>query len=1186
MKNATFYNSRKKLLSTVGALILAQSLWTGAVAADRQDMTLEAQDMKSALEYVARKSGVNVIARTDFLKGKKTAAISGKYTTKEILDQLLKDSGLVYQQDKEGNIYIRKAGVEKKSQQSLSEDPVEASPINSSPQAVRSSVSGHVTEINTGRNLAGALVRIVETGQTTKTDDLGNFNFPDVAAGNYTIFISFLGYASRLSELILGKGEKFGGEYSLGRPLGELDEIVVFGSRSARALALNLQRMAANSSDIISADELGNFTGTTISEALRRVSGVSFERDFHTGEGVNIIIRGLSPAMNAVKLNGLSLPVGGGSAGGRATSLNSMLADSVERITIHKSLLPSHDSAGTGGLVEIETKSPLNRPHRFVDFGIEGGRQARDFGDDFLVSGTVAGTFGADENFGLSASVQYRENQAKSLEYSASNINFGQYLPLDEDGFPTILIIQDVHPKTSFPFDAGVTDSYPTGTSSSYNTSDSTNLSITLSAEWQVADHTNFKFNVTDSRVTTDSYSRSTNFSDNSQYSVRPVAALDGELRAALTWPGTINVQQSYSQTKGRESRTNTYSLQGHTTFDKWDYKYTLGYVRGTNKDPDRRRASLGFSADAILTADHILAEAIDPIENQILSLFAKNAGNKFPIPLLTEAGWAYLNNSENYDFRSANISSNGGKNDRYTANFSTKYNAGLEHLKYIQLGVDFETLRFSDTQGENVSLSAGDRITNPCCSVIYPSLADIGYTLGESNFADINLPTQRFSVLSEADARRFFGSIGDLATDLNIDLSTFVRDPRLNQQSTKEDNIAAYLETRVDFGRLEIIGGFRMHRVQIHSRSFVKPSYVGPNGEQDPEYVEEFTRLTDESVVQTNILPRVLFNYRRTDNLIFRGGYYLSVARPSIPQITGEITVNLSLMPGFFGPAAGRPSLTVNKGNPDLKSSISHNFDISVEYYHDEIGVIKFSAFYKHINNLIQNSIVAIPSEVNGVSFPDHDSISDLLDDYPALLITGTIPENNQHAARIWGIEGHIERQFTFLPGLWNGFGVFANLSYTSSSKHQTVSWFRPPTYDPITFTLIFPDPILVDYPSTRFDGQPKYSGTLALTYNKHNIDATLAYSFQARRRQFLGTNDLNLYREGVGTLDTHIEYRFEAAGGHYRIYFDGANLLKGPGDPSLQTAFGGDGVLDKYYLSGNYHGGRSFKLGIKATF
>ncbi len=94
--------------------------------------------------------------------------------------------------------------------------------------------------------------------------------------------------------------------------------------------------------------------------------------------------------MNAVKLNGLNLPVGNGVR--RSPDLGNLLADSVSKITINKSLLPSQDSAGTGGLIEIETMSPLNRPRRYAS-AADRGRQGRQTGsaDDFLASGTLAG---------------------------------------------------------------------------------------------------------------------------------------------------------------------------------------------------------------------------------------------------------------------------------------------------------------------------------------------------------------------------------------------------------------------------------------------------------------------------------------------------------------------------------------------------------------------------------------------------------------------------------------------------------------------------------------------------------------------------------------------------------------------------------------------------------------------------
>lgn len=40
--------------------------------------------------------------------------------------------------------------------------------------------------------MSGVLVRIVETGQTTSTDDDGSFRFGSVAPGNYSLELSYL----------------------------------------------------------------------------------------------------------------------------------------------------------------------------------------------------------------------------------------------------------------------------------------------------------------------------------------------------------------------------------------------------------------------------------------------------------------------------------------------------------------------------------------------------------------------------------------------------------------------------------------------------------------------------------------------------------------------------------------------------------------------------------------------------------------------------------------------------------------------------------------------------------------------------------------------------------------------------------------------------------------------------------
>src|SRR5262249_1743053 len=159
---------------------------------------------------------------------------------------------------------------------------------------------GHVIEATSGAGVPGALVRVIETGQTIATNRLGKFAIPVQGAGEYTLSISYLGYTEKLWRVRPDTPGGSPSEFRLETSALNVDEVTVFGPRSARAKALNLQRTAENNSFVVSSDVLGNFPGTTIAEALRRVPGVAFNRDYYSGDGTSIILRGLGPEMNAI----------------------------------------------------------------------------------------------------------------------------------------------------------------------------------------------------------------------------------------------------------------------------------------------------------------------------------------------------------------------------------------------------------------------------------------------------------------------------------------------------------------------------------------------------------------------------------------------------------------------------------------------------------------------------------------------------------------------------------------------------------------------------------------------------------------------------------------------------------------------------------------------------------------------
>ena len=1154
------------------ALAIAVALSTAWAEDDTKTFDIRSKPLAEALMDFGLQSDTVVVAPSDLTTGKTAKPVRGELTPTQALERILEGTGLGYARDAEGNVTIvissllrEGAGAQAPGQVALVQEAqrtVETGGRAGASDAARTGrVTGTVTDRRTGANLKGALVEIVETGQTIATDDLGRFRFPSVRAGSYTLRISYLGFADSLAQITVVGDRELQRDFAL-RGGTEMEELVVYGTRSARALALNRERTSENVSTVLSADLLGNFTGTTISEALRRAPGVAFTQNSLTGDGTNVIIRGLEPDFNTVTLNGIELPVGNGR--GRSAGLNNILADSIERITINKTLLPSQDSGGTGGLIEIETKSPFDRARRYANVLVEGGWRAKDFGDDLLVSGTISGTFGSDDTIGLSASVQYRDRDSATIFYNNGAV-FGQHLPLEADGSTSIRSTNDIDPRTPFPFEPSADDVYTPNLSVTFGDVRTENLAITLSSEWQPADHTNLQLDYQRSVADVERFARSSNFISLGGYEELPVQSLDGEVRRALVWNGEIFSGQSYTFTPTRKDETDVLTFRGASRFGNWEVDYNAGYTRG---EFSTREIPLSLSSSpSALDPSFLLPEATDSVEGRIITLFGRRQGKGVQLPLLTQAGFDLINDPQNYSFSRVQTQGSSGRNERYTGGVSIRRHFDNPYLQYLEAGFDYERSQFQSSS-DDVEIVSGSA-----------DLASLGLAFDQSDLSAIGIDGG-LRVIARADLERFLDEIFTLAEDDDrFSVRRVEQDPLLRMAFTNEEEFAGYVQTRVDVADWEVIGGVRVTAVKVKAVNRSGPFFLDENGVPDLEFSEAFARLITQTATQTDILPRLLVNYRPDTNLVFRGGYFLSVARPQIRQLSNDQRVSLVLLPRF-GPNDNQPQLQVSEGNPDLNPSKTHNFDLSAEYYSDQIGVIKLGVFYKRIDDFIQTNATVTTDDLEGVQLPDDPRFQTLPDN---IFVQVLRPENATGVAEIWGLEAAIERQFTFLPDFWSGFGVFVNYTYSDSSRTQSRSWNAPVFDDEGNF--VTRERAIAEFPSEPFEQQPKHSGTAALTYNKYGIDATLAYTAQAKRKQFIFAHDLVRFDDSADTLDFRIEYRFDLGPGNFRLYFEGADLLKGTDDPAVLSSRGGVGAAPTAVESGTYFGGREFRLGFSAT-
>jgi TonB-dependent receptor len=200
-----------------------------------------------------------------------------------------------------------------------------------------------------------------------------------------------------------------------------------------------------------------------------------------------------------------------------------------------------------------------------------------------------------------------------------------------------------------------------------------------------------------------------------------------------------------------------------------------------------------------------------------------------------------------------------------------------------------------------------------------------------------------------------------------------------------------------------------------------------------------------------TNLFPTVQARFQIRDNLILRGSYSKTIARPGFNQITAATTIDPS-------------SNTVSQGNPNLKPITSNNLDASLEYYFDNAGIASISVFDKELSNYI------VTQERDGVVLPAGGVFGGFTG--PAKVFSFA----NISKAYVRGIEVNYQQKFTSLPGWWGGLGMAANYTLVDSRAQ-----IRP--HD---FQLL---------PSTS-----KNTGNLALTYEMAGLNVDLGAYYISR--------------------------------------------------------------------------------------
>lgn len=234
-------------------------------------------------------------------------------------------------------------------------------------QGVPGTISGQVAD-ETGGVLAGVTIVLRDpmTGRerVIVSDSTGRFVADQLLPGSYTLTVTLSGFETLQQEAV---DVADGGQTRLSLVLkvsSLQDSVIVRGSALNFASSIAGKRAADGVVDMFNADEIGRLPDKNIGETLNRIPGVTMLLE--KGEGRFIQIRGISPRLNNVTINGMALGNGETESGGRLTPMDVIGGELLSGVQVLKTPTSDMDGQGIGGTLNLTTKQPFDFAKNFT----------------------------------------------------------------------------------------------------------------------------------------------------------------------------------------------------------------------------------------------------------------------------------------------------------------------------------------------------------------------------------------------------------------------------------------------------------------------------------------------------------------------------------------------------------------------------------------------------------------------------------------------------------------------------------------------------------------------------------------------------------------------------------------------------------------------------------------------------
>ncbi len=834
----------------------------------------------------------------------------------------------------------------------------------------------------------------------------------------------------------------------------QLDEIIVTGSyQRSLERAVDIKRENVGFSDSIVATDVANFPEQNLAEALQRIPGVTIERNRGLGGRVNV--RGLPSEFTLVTINDLATASGGG---GREVELDIFASEIIQQVTVQKSPTAADEEGGIAGTVNITTARPFDFSGARAVASVEGAYNSISEELDPKVSFLASNTWG-DWGALASFSAARRTNRTDSN----SGINFRPAFRFLEAGG-----VREAQALAVLARDAGVVVADP-------NDRDETGRII---FQDKVGDRAYLNTQDQWGGTLSLQYRPSSNFSLSFDAMLGGYDATEDEYDAAAytaSSRSTFETIHEYDATTLADAgivvlRDVSYTATQHEFLSKERISETdyaqFGTELNWRGDDWTLHALAGYSgAERTIDFANLKHVAYAPSRTR----WTETGGET--IPSANPATIDMYNAPQRYLFEAYETNFESINDDKYAAqiDFTKDLALGfLPALSRVQVGARY-TDKSKDRQYGQLNIQG-------------PGPGDSSYvnrrTLADSPLTPISelVPGGAYSArdltwsqISNEYARETFRYDG-FVTPFN---------PGQFYEVT-EEVVSLYAMADLDFDLgpvpVAVNGGARYIDTTVVSAGYFQ--IQNPDGT---------TGYTDEPVTSEGtydkVLPAINVTAELTDSLVFRGAASETLIRPALTDLAYKRTANFN-------------SFRFTDGNPGLEPTYAKQWELGLEQYLPQGGLLAASYFWKEIEGVVRNELTGT---VQNVTKYNANGTIDGVYDFDVYQ-----PVNAEGSYEISGVELVAVVPFGLFFAPLEGFGINANYTILDSSLTGESD-------------LDIPTPPV---------GLAESTYNVTLFYENDRFQARASYNFKDKYVENIGYEMYPIWRDGYGQTDVSLSY------------------------------------------------------------